>query len=113
MIDKKWLQNLEIGDEVIVIDNIHRDQIVSVNRVTKTQIILKSGTKFRKSDGSAVSNSSWNRMFIHKPESDLIDKVLKENLVRYLKRISWDDMSLETLQCVKSRIDPTGIGMEN
>lgn len=38
--------------------------VVLVERVTKTQVILKNGDKYRTKDGYLVGGGAWNRNYI-------------------------------------------------
>ena len=63
---KVWLETLKPGDEVAFDDGgrWYRDRwvILTVERTTKTQIVMRGGDKFRKSDGCEVGSDSWNKI---------------------------------------------------
>jgi hypothetical protein len=49
-----WLENLGVGDRVII-SRRNRSEIRTVDRITKTQVIV-AGMKFNRSSGSLVGN---------------------------------------------------------
>lgn len=63
---KAWLETIKPGDEVAYDKGrgCYRNWwvILTVERTTKTQIIMRGGYKFRKSDGREVGSDSWNNI---------------------------------------------------
>ena len=58
---KNDFKSLEVGDQVIVRRSHNHDTISTIERLTKTQIILKnSGRKYKRKTGSLIGGSSWS-----------------------------------------------------
>lgn len=71
----EWLKNLEPGDKVIL-ESHYSKNIETVERTTKTQIILKGiKIKFRKSSGYQIGGDIWSKMSIHEATPKKIKKI--------------------------------------
>lgn len=57
------MEHITPGDQVIV-GNLLNDRLATVDRVTKTQIILADGSRYRRADGFAVGGNSFDRTYI-------------------------------------------------
>lgn len=97
----EWLNNLKYGDEVVVISEgaftASRSKIARVSRTTATQIILDSGTRFRKADGRRVGADSFSTLSLARPTEELRAEICKSALVEKLRRVTWEKMSADTL----------------
>lgn len=71
---KSWLKALEPGDKVIVRSRYGNDP-ESVKRVTKTQIILSNGTKFRRTTGWKIPSDTWNSSYLFQATPELIARI--------------------------------------
>ena len=100
------LEEVQVGDTLIWNGrHIANAQIVKVDRLTKTQIIISGGTRFRKSDGY-IADSTWHSVNLTIPKEGEIEKIQEAQLHRNLvNRISdacqinkLRAMSLDTLQ---------------
>ncbi len=60
MENKEWLESLKPGDEVCFNGSYGKVVIRKVERLTKTQIILDTGNKFRRDSGYCVGGSAWH-----------------------------------------------------
>lgn len=96
-----FIKKLEPGDQVIV-KGTHGTGIDHVERITKTQIILKTGSRFRKNDGTQLGSSVWNFSSLNEANDEAVKKILSENehrkLVYKLSKHSWEDMTLDELR---------------
>ena len=106
MNDKEWLANLKVGDTVVVQNSNYgcSDSIRKVARLTKTQIVLESGSKFRRNDGTPVNADSWNRRFLYEATSEAIDKIKQERLASSFRHIKWNELPLEVLSKISDLI---------
>ena len=77
------IQNVQPGDRVIYSEGTtgHRS-IRTVERVTKTQIILPKNMRFRRTDGRAVGSSPYTLRSIQVATEDLVAKVTDEQVRR-------------------------------
>lgn len=57
------LENLKVGDKVFY-DGRSTIGIKTIARLTKTQIILKNGQRFRKESGWLVGGDAWSATMI-------------------------------------------------
>jgi len=76
------LENVQVGDTLIWNDR-YATEIVKVDRLTKTQIIIGS-KRFRKSDGQSVGTSAWHLISVTIPEEGEIEKIQEARLHRQL-----------------------------
>jgi hypothetical protein len=66
--------NIAVGDTVIVRDSYGRS-LHRVAKVTKTQFVIESGTRFMRSDGMQHGGSEWNEKWASIPNADDIAAV--------------------------------------
>lgn len=75
------LENVHVGDSVIVTTAFGRSREVSdVDRETKTQLIV-GGRKFRRQDGETVAGGGFNSTSISVPRKGEIQAVKEERAV--------------------------------
>ena len=98
----EWLDNLKIGDSVIVHNSHFGSKVAVIERFTKTLIITKN-SKFRRSDGCAPGNG-WCRNRLQELTTERVNHIRKNNLVDCLKRWNWDALSLETLEAIREML---------
>jgi len=81
-----WLKNLKVGDNVIV-NSRHGDTLVKIERLTKTQIIIRNNYKFNRTTARVVGEDVWNQTYLE--EATLIKitilKIAKEKLMLVAK----------------------------
>lgn len=56
--------------------------ISRVARLTKTQIVLENGSRYRRADGHMVGGDVWTTGMVHDPASKYVVKARHEQLVR-------------------------------
>lgn len=100
-----FTENLNDGDLVVVCVSgaMTRDSIAKVVRLTKTQIILESGDKFRKSDGYKVGeNGNWNRSYLREATKETVEiireKQERRELIGKIKKLDWNKLATEDLR---------------
>lgn len=108
MSKREWLQNLKKGDKAV--EHFYRQEtrIVTVLRLTKTQVITTQNgwgeNRWRKKDGYEVGGSTFgSRRYITKPSAEDIARIGHKDLfrkvysyVRYTLKI--DDLSPDKLR---------------
>lgn len=57
------MEHIKPGDQAVVVDRF-RDKLITVDRVTKTQIIVGDGVRYRRSDGYAVKRGRYDTAYI-------------------------------------------------
>jgi hypothetical protein len=104
MTEKEWLQQLKPGDRVIV-EARWQNAIMTVDRLTKTQIILKNRLRFRKSDGGLVGGDSYNNSSIHSPSKQRVGDIMHSRACEEIGKVKWKMLSLETLDKVLELVE--------
>lgn len=105
---------IKAGDEIVVASAHGKYLLKTVDRVTKTQIVVDN-TKFYKDTGKEVSGNSWYRDSLFLPTDVVMKKVYayreylhKRQLVIYLRDTNWDDeFTLEDLITISKFIEVT------
>jgi len=91
--NKDWLNELKKGDKVIEV-NRYGKNIVTVDRTTNTQIVIKVHNKFtgifvdekyKKSTGHRVADDDFNYSFLTQATDEEIQKVEQQNKDREIK----------------------------
>lgn len=102
MKDNKWIDNLKKGDYVVITGTRVPDNIGIYDRSTKTQIILKNGSKFRKDDCREVGASGWSSYSIEEATQEKLDKIRNERKrstnILYLKSLRLDLLADEKIE---------------
>jgi bifunctional DNA-binding transcriptional regulator/antitoxin component of YhaV-PrlF toxin-antitoxin module len=83
----EWLLDLKPGDQVIVTSSGYAqgDYIDIVERITKTQIILKKYmNKFRRESGLLIKGDIWNRKRLEQATCEKIKTIKDRERKRYL-----------------------------
>jgi len=83
----EWLKSLKPGDKVAM-KSQHHTTIQEVERLTKTQIILKCGWRFHIDSGYQVSGDSWNFLTIEPVTKEVIQKLRHDSLK---VKVGWID----------------------
>jgi hypothetical protein len=101
--DHEWV----VGEKVAVLWSNKLTRSSTVARLTKTQVILSNGQKFRK-DGTGLSDV-YQREHIE-PFNDSHQAVFKKHyLLKKIKEVKLDDLSLETLTKVSEALKNLGL----
>lgn len=94
------LKDLKAGDKVII-RNRWNDRIGTIERVTKTQIIV-NGYKFRRENGSQINGDTWTPFRIavyNEEEANQIMKSQAMNKMRcYIKDFTLENLSYDELE---------------
>lgn len=100
---RESLENVKVGDVVIRQNRYGETEIVEVIRVTKTQIAVEGGSRYRKADGNSIGTGIWDRTFIFMPVKGEVERLRKKQFVRevalLVKRVNMNAISYE--QAVK------------
>ncbi len=59
------MEHIEPGDQVVVGTRLN-DSLATVDRITKTQIILADGSRYRRADGNVVGRNEFSINYIRK-----------------------------------------------
>jgi len=98
-----WLDDIKVGDEVVVDAAMYRlDRITTVERLTKTQIILCDSTsKFQRTTGWMIGGG-WQPSRILEPTEERKQKVVlarkKYFLIKKLGKVDWAKCDVDKLQ---------------
>ena len=83
------LDGIKVGDELVYSSAHTHDAIVKVERVTKTMVICANGSRFKLSNGYAVSGDAWIHSCVRKPKDADEVKRIKDGLlaIKYVNAI--------------------------
>ena len=100
----KELSNLQVGDKVIVYEKYGDRKIATVERITKTLVVVK-GIKYRKSDGfeSGTGGLFSRSIDIPKDEGQIKEielEVRKKLIIHRIHNFNLNDYPLEVLEKV-------------
>lgn len=68
------MEHIKPGDRVLA-GHHPSDKIATVERVTKTQIILRNGSRYRREDGREMGRDIWSRGYVHDITEDDILRI--------------------------------------
>ena len=104
----KGLENLKVGDKVIVGGAFIYNRIAQVEKVTKKHIVVE-GNKFSKEFGWIDGCSSYTSDHIRPASEEDIRRVKEEtekrNIVKYLTKIHFEELSYETLVAIRDMVE--------
>lgn len=91
----EWLDNLRVGDKVIVDGDFGEGFETTVKRFTPTLIVTDGGGRYRRKNGLSVRDELHR--YLSKPTQKRLDKILHSRWVVKLQGYKWHKESLETL----------------
>ena len=98
----KELKDLVAGDDVLVVGMSCR-RIAKIDKVTKTQIVVKNA-RFRRDSGWQYGGDSWNRKSISVPTekeiSDIKEENLRKTLIYAISSFDFERLSIDKLKQV-------------
>lgn len=94
MTDQKWLDGLQVGEEVWFPPRFPDapGEVVKVVRKTSTQLVLANGWRVRIKGGKVMGSTGYYTRWAHKPTDDAYDKIERFTLAGNLKRIPMPQM---------------------
>ena len=102
------LENLKVGDKVIVGGVYIHNRISQVERVTKKYIVVES-VKYNKTFGWVAGCSSYSANHIRPASEEDIRRVEEEtekrNIVNYLTKIHFKELSYEALVAIRDMVE--------
>jgi hypothetical protein len=105
MNEREWLDSLKPGDRVII-SGRWQEALATVDRVTKTQILVKSGSmRFRKKDGGLVGADSYNNACIYSPTERRVHDIMHRKACEQIGKVQWKTLTLETLHKVLETVN--------
>lgn len=102
----KELEDLKVGDKVIVGGAYIYNRISQVEKVTKKHIIVE-GSKYNKTYGWAAGSYSSNHI---RPATEedikrVEEETEKRKIVKYLTKIHFEELSYETLVAIRDIVE--------
>ena len=92
----EWLENLKAGDEVVVENFRYGCSLHTVERVTKTMIVVGKDFRFKRSDGDCVGSGFIQWGCCLRPANDeWKTKALNGQLTKKLNSFKWDKVPFE------------------
>ena len=100
----KWLENLRVGDDVVVAGEYKA--LTKVERTTKTQIIA-GDSKFRKSDGYTVGNRGFKLIQV---TDEIVTEIKNDDLrLTVISKINSKNWHNEKIEAIKKLADAMDI----
>lgn len=96
------LENIKVGDLVVMHVSYSDNHLMKVERVTKSQIVI-GGTHYWKKDGLLVGGGYWSGYIRRATEKDIeffyqVEK--KKELLTFIRNVAWCNLSLDSLQTI-------------
>lgn len=106
----EWLKDIKVGDEVLVGDYTVSPHVMKrVKRLTRTQIILESGSRYNRQTGRNVGASTpWSRSYLTEVTPKRLEVMERQELVVKLSSMVWKRYGLKVLRQVMEVLQPTG-----
>ena len=103
----EWLQNIKPGDIVLYTAGFHDGyRKATVERLTKTMVILDGRGRYNRKDGYAVgSGSVYMRSHLVEPTPENIEKYERRSVIDKLKHAKWVELSTEQLKYIGRILD--------
>ena len=105
---KVWLDSLQPGDTWTYVytsgySSFRDVSTVTVEKLTKTQIVLRNGARYRRSDGGKVGGSSFDKLHApSRPEElyQVAEERQHRRLAAQLDGVKWKNVVKEKLEAV-------------
>ena len=103
-----WLEQLKVGDKVIV--SGYSSSIGTVSRFTKTQILVKvGGSEYRfNRHGRQVGTSGYYAKFLHEYSDEAEQKIREKQLRDKYRNANLSYLSIETLRTIDQIVRTCG-----
>jgi len=102
--ESRTYNDLQPGDTVLI-QGSHGASIRTVERVTKTQIIIDNATRFNRNTGREVGGVKWESKFLSIPTPKDIEQTKEQEeharLVAHLRKHPWGRRSLGALREIR------------
>ncbi len=102
------LEQIKAGDTVMVATGCYGKWLRKVSRITPTQIVVETGSRFRRSDGRQIGAvDSWNSAWLRIPTVIDIEEVTRKRLIEKLGRLNQKklaEMPIQDLQSIVSLV---------
>lgn len=101
-----WLKGLKAGDIVVRVFGRSGRELLAVEKVTPTQVVLHRDMRYRKADGRSTKPGYGYtpRSHIEEPTPDKTADIRREMLVRRLEGVRWAEFGLEVLEAVAAAL---------
>lgn len=105
MSQKEWT----VGQRVAVIRRGNLRAIRVIDRLTKTQVVLNSGERYRIRDGEAVGGDLFYHERIEPVTEEHLKTVKRVGLLRKIKSVEFDELPLDTLESLVDALAELGL----
>jgi hypothetical protein len=106
MSDREWLASLKPGDKAVVPGRWSGPgEIVTVERLTKTQFVMTNGSRFTRDSGRSIgSRDTWHTGWLRPVTPEFLERIEQKRLASWLEDIARkrDLLSIETLRALKA-----------
>ena len=104
----EWYENLKPGDRVFVErGGFYRGSgIDTVERLTPTLIVMKSGLRFKRKNGHEHGGDAWHGSFLRKLTQERMERIEVEKLTHRMRsKVDWSKVPLSTLRDIADKLD--------
>lgn len=98
------LENVKVGDRLAVFQYGRCQRIVTVENITKTQILASKGLKYRKKDGFLVGGNTLSG-YLCPLNTDIETEIEKKEIISQFKNANWINLPLEKLKQIKQILE--------
>lgn len=93
------LENVKVGDQLRIRGGIGgREPVVIVARITKTQAITESGSRYNIQTGAKVGSSGWDKTWASIATAEDIAQFEHRKLADKLRRVPYDHFNTAALK---------------
>lgn len=101
--DTKFVADLKKGDQVVVNNIFYNPKVKTVERTTKTLVVLDNGTRFKRTNGDASGmgntfHSSWLAEGTPEAIAEVKDQNRRNQLVNYFAETIWRKLPTSDLE---------------
>lgn len=106
-----WLESVKAGDVALLSGGSWGVvlELVRVERLTATQVVLANGERFRRSDGRAVRRSGFSTRRMIEPTPERIAQAQEEQrrnrALAKIRGVVWKDLGTDTLTAIASLLE--------
>jgi hypothetical protein len=101
--NNKEMENIKVGDWVLIKSNRFTDHLTRVTKVTSKQFVTTKGSRFLKKNGRLIGSGEWDTVYACIPSQCDVDRLLErqqkhELITKLSEYLKTKDIPIETLQ---------------
>lgn len=116
MEQKKTLEDLVVGDKVLVHNGSFNDTIETITKITNTQIVVKDN-RYNKTDGHKRGANPWFNYSISIPTQEDIDRIAEQDrrsrILYTINKFYFASLSTDNLEIIYKMIKESKENVSN